>query len=136
MTKDLDFLQRLQETIKQVEPTGMQIYVGMLPESGGISIMPLAGGDETVFFDGSRDKDYNIAIMMKHRYDGNCWEYLNALYQFIERLDDIPSNNDSYDYNGAITSNLPSKVGQDSKMMNIWELDFTFKLNIYKGVNI
>ena len=137
--KYLDFLDQLRLAILQIPAPSpilpKDVYLGNMVESPCVSITPLPGGDEMVFMDGARDKEYNISVLVQHQSDGACNTYLTDLYRHIERVKDVPSNNTSYEFIRAKTSNLPSKQGIADKNLNVWEVNFKITIHIYKGVD-
>lgn len=137
--KYLDFLDQLRLAILQIPAPNpilpKDVYLGNMVESPCVSITPLPGGDEMVFMDGARDKEYNISVLVQHQSDGACNAYLTDLYRHIERIKDVPSNNTSYEFIRAKTSNLPSKQGITDKKLNVWEVNFKITIHIYKGVD-
>lgn len=137
--KYLDFLDQLRLAVLQMPAPSpilpKDVYLGNMVESPCVSITPLPGGDETVFMDGARDKIYIVSVHIQHEYDGECNTYLTDLYRHIERIKDIPSENGSYSFIKARTSNLPNKVGVTEKKLNVWELNFQITIHIYKGVD-
>lgn len=92
--------------------------------------MTLPGGDEVIYFDGVRDKTLNIAIDVKAKSTIQAYQTLNVLFQLLESLVDLPSQNESYDFNGITTTNAPNKIGADEHY-ELWECTFTFDLTIY-----
>ena len=134
--KQLDFLDRLRDTLNQVTlPPDVQGFeLGMLRDDPSIAIIPQPSGEEQIYFGGKRNKVYNIGILMKHHYDGVCNDTLTNVYQYLERLRDLPSLNESYEFVMLRTTNLPNKVGHDDFKNQVWSVDFAITITIYKGV--
>lgn len=134
--KQLDFLERLKDTLDQVTlPNDIsEFHLGMLKDDPSIAIIPQPSGEEQVYFGGKRNKVYNIGILMKHPYDGVCNDVLTNVYQFLEQTKDLPSSNDSYEFVSLRTTNLPNKVGHDDFSNQVWSADFAITITIYKGV--
>ena len=133
MSKKLDFMQGLKRELEQLN-LGIPITIGLLGEAESIALINLAGGEEVVYMDRKRDKVYNVGVLIKHRQDGVCFNALTEVYQRLENAKDIPSMNDSYEFIGIKTSNLPHKSGVDEKGFNVWSTDFAVRILIYKGV--
>ena len=134
--KQLDFLPRLQAVVEAVNlPSPIdKVEIGMLTESPSIALMPLAGGEEIVYYSGKRQKTLNVSVMMKHPSDAACFNTLTTIYRTLENLSRLDSNNDSFSFGKATTANLSHKVGVDEKNLNVWNSDFKFEILIEKGV--
>lgn len=109
--------------------------IGVLGESESLSIMAMPGGEETVYFDGVRDKDYQVQVNAKSRNQLNCFNALTTIYQILENLSDLPSDNGSYDFQRITTQSLPSLVMQDEDGFFIYQLSISAKITIYEGVS-
>lgn len=133
ITKELDLLARLNQTIN-----GLDLYahsgIGLLGTGDSLSVMAMPGGEETVYFDGSRDKDYQVQINAKSKDQQACYNALTAIYQTMENLDDLPSRNGSYDFQSIETRSLPSLVQQDEQGFYVFALSISAKITIYEGV--
>jgi fido (protein-threonine AMPylation protein) len=129
IAKELDFIERLAEFIASYN-FPYPLRVGNLLATESMAIMLLPGGDETVYFDGVRDKQMNIAIDVKATSTLKAYQTLNVLFQLLENLNDLPSKNDSYDFNDITTTNAPSQIGKD-ETFELWECTFAFDLTIY-----
>src|SRR5690625_4821159 len=94
---ELDFMERLNDKINSLDVYA-RCTIGMLGIDDSLSIMAMPGGEETVFMDGVRDKDYQVQINAKSREQSNCFNALTEIYQTLENLTDLPSSNGSYDF--------------------------------------
>lgn len=110
--------------------------VGVLDDEESISIMAMPGGSETVYFDGARDKNYNVQVNAKSRNQKECLGALTKIYQKLENLEDLPSDNGSYDFQNINTNSLPSFLFQDEQGYFVYEMSIVAKITIYKGVEI
>lgn len=130
---ELDFMVRLNQQINSLNLYTNSI-IGVLGDSESISIMAMPGGSETVFFDGVRDKDYNVQINTKSKNQQNCINALTKIYQTLENLNELPSSNGSYDFESISTTSLPSLLMYDENGFFIYELSIVAKITIYEGV--
>jgi len=105
--------------------------IGLLGEKDSVSIMAMPGGEETVFFDGVRDKDYQVQVNAKSTNQNNCFDALTIIYQNLERLEELNSENGSFDFQKIETKSLPNLVGQDEQSFFIWALSISAKITIY-----
>lgn len=108
--------------------------IGILDEGDSLSIMAMPGGEEVVYMDGIRDKDYQVQINTKSANQGSCLNALTSIYQKLERLDDLPSGNGSFDFQQIETKSLPSLVMVDEQGFFIYQLSISAKITIYEGV--
>ena len=129
IAKELDFIDRLADLIDAYK-FPYKLRIGSLDEGESMAIMTLPGGEEAVYFDGVRDKTLNIAIDIKSKSTIKAYQTLNMLFQLLESLVDLPSQNDSYDFNWITTTNAPNKIGADEHY-ELWECTFAFDLTIY-----
>lgn len=133
--KKLDFLERLQDKINELGLFATCI-IGLLDEGESLSIMAMPGGAETVYFDGMRDKNYQVQINAKSQDQVKCIDALTTIYQTLENLEYLPSENNSYEFNNITTTSLPSILDQDDQGFFIYVLSISAKITIYKGVEV
>lgn len=135
MTKQLDFMLKLNQKINSL---GLYTNstIGLLGTSESLSIMAMPGGAETVYMDGTRDKDYQVQVNAKSKNQMNCFDALTAIYQTLENLEDLPSGNGSYEFQKITTTSLPSLLEQDEQGFFIYVLSISAKITIYQGVEL
>lgn len=131
---ELDFMQQLNRHLNTLKLFAYST-IGVLDTTDSISIMAMPGGAETVYFDGVRDKYYNIQVNTKSKNQQHCLNALTTIYQNLENLNDLPSANDSYDFEHFDTNSLPSLVYVDEQGFFIYELSIVAKITIYQGVS-
>lgn len=110
--------------------------IGLLGPNESLSIMAMPGGVETVFFDGTRDKDYQVQVNAKSKNQMNCFNALTQIYQTLENLEELPSDNGSYEFESINTQSLPSLLEQDEQGFFVYVLSLSAKITIYKGVEV
>lgn len=130
---ELDFLVQLNRYINKQNFFAKSV-IGVLGKEEGLSIMAMPGGAEKVFFDGTRDKAYQVQINAKSKKQDNCINTLNTLFQNLENLTDLPSDNGSYDYQQTKITSLPSLIMIDEQGFFIYELSISATITIHKGV--
>jgi|SRR5690606_15660494 len=131
----LDFMDQLNNKINDMNLFTRSI-IGLLGADESISIMVMPGGAETVYFDGTRDKEYQVQVNAKSKNQLNCFNALTKIYQTLENLDDLPSENGSYDFQGITTQSLPSLLERDEQGYWVYVLSISARITIYKGVVI
>jgi len=130
---ELDFMAKLNQKINSLDLYA-PCTIGVLGKGESLSIMAMPGGEETVYFNGWRDKDYQVQVNAKSRNHNNCFNALTVIYQTLENLDDLPSDNGSYDFQRITTQSLPSLVMQDEDGFFVYQLSISAKITIYEGV--
>lgn len=135
MAKKLDFMDRLKDKINSFN-LYTKCTIGLLGSSESLSIMAMPGGAETVYFDGTRDKEYQIQVNAKSKNQLNCYDALTEIYQKLENLEELPSQNNSFEFNKIETKSLPFLLGQDEQGYFIYVLSISAKITIYQGVEM
>lgn len=128
----LDILHRIKDKVNSLN-SYTTATVGMLDADESISILAMPGGAEKEYMDGVRDKDYQMQINAKSQSQAHCFNSLTEIYQALENLYDLPSNNGSYDFNKIETKSLPSIVSFDEQGFYIFALSISAKITIYEG---
>ena len=137
MLKELDFIWRLNDYINTLELFAWS-NVGLLEESESLSVMAMPGGEETIYFDSTRDKNLNVQINAKSKNQMNCIESLSKIARVLENLPEnaIQSENDSFYFESISITSPVSIVGQDERGFFIYALSISAKIHINKGVDI
>lgn len=130
---ELDFLTKLNQKINSLGLYAKST-IGLLGPDESLSIMAMPGGAETVYMDGTRDKDYQVQINAKSKNQMNCFNTLTYIYQTLENLSDLPSGNGSYEFQRIETKSFPSLLEQDEQGYFIYVLSISAKITIYQGV--
>src|SRR5690606_23883996 len=130
---ELDFMIQLNNKINSLDLYA-PCSIGLLDEGESISVMAMPGGDEVVYFDGIRDKNYQVQINAKSKNQLNCINALTHIYRTLENLDDLPSENGSYEFQKITTQSLPSLLEQDEQGFFIYVMSINARITIYEGV--
>ena len=137
--RELDFLLMLNQYINSLNLVGtagrtLVSKIGLLQTTESIAISASPGGAENVFYDGSRDKEYQVQISCKSLRQDVCMNALNNLSTKLENLSNLMSGNDSYEFQGINITSLPSLLGEDDKNYFIWVVSISAQLHIRKEV--
>ncbi len=136
----MDFPKKLNEFITE-QNYGIKNIIGLAQKGDSLSVLLLPGGPQRIFHDGSRDKTYTVQFITKisdvnenvnaHELSLNI---MTDLISKLEVLEDLPSENDSYEFVDIEIATLPSFMSMD-EMGNIF-YTFTINANLYikKGV--
>lgn len=131
--KELDFMNRLNDKVNSLDLFARS-RIGLLDSNESLSVMAMPGGAETVYFDGTRDKDYQVQVNAKSKNQLHCFDSLTKIYQTLENLTDLPSQNGTYEFQGISVPSLPNFVIYDEQGFFIYALSLSAKITIYKGV--
>ncbi|MGE7113943.1 phage tail terminator protein [Lysinibacillus sp. NPDC047702] len=130
---ELDLLLQLNRYINSQKPFAKSI-IGALEANESISVMAMPGGQEMVYFDGMRDKQQQVQINAKSKQQNNCINFLTTIFQKLENLDDLPSENNSYEFNNIRIVGMPSLIAVDEQGYFIYQLSISVQITINKGV--
>lgn len=129
--EELDFMPKLNGYINTLGLFA-RCQIGLLDVGESMSLMTMPGGEEAVYFDGVRDKAYQVQVSAKSKNQNNCYNALTKVYQNLERLTELDSGNGSFDYQDTTTASLPNYIGQDEQGYFIWGVNLSCKITIYK----
>ena len=135
--KELDFIWRLNDYINTLDLFAWS-NVGLLEETESLSVMAMPGGEETVYFDGTRDKNLNVQINAKSLNQLHCIDALSKVARVLENLEEdaIKSENDSFYFESINVVSPVSIVAHDEQGFFIYALSISAKITIYKGVEM
>ena len=135
--KELDFIWRLNDYINTLDLFA-QSNVGILDAGDSLSVMAMPGGEEIVYFDGTRDKHLNIQINAKSKNQLSCIDALSKIARILENLEEdaVKSENDSFYFDLINIISPVSIVAHDEQGYFIYALSISAKITIYQGVEI
>lgn len=133
--KELDFIWRLNDYINTLDLFAWSV-VGVLGDGDSVSLMAMPGGEETVFHDDTRDKNYQMQVNAKSLNQLNCIESLSQVARVLENLQEgeIQSQNDTFDFESIKITSPLSIVAQDEQGFFIYALSISAKITIYERV--
>jgi len=104
----MDFIDRLCEAINTIPDLPLPIRKGYLSEEESLVIYPIPGGQVgRRYYDGTKEEQLNYELMMQAN-DGNAVELtLWQISDFIERLDHLESQTDSFQFNNITIASKP-----------------------------
>ena len=135
--QELDFIWRLNDYINTLDLFAWS-DVGGLDKGDSISILAMPGGDETIYMDGTREKDLNVQINAKSKNQLNCIESLSLIARKLENLQDsaIKSHNNTFTFQKITVTSPLSIVAHDEQGYFIYALSISAKITIYEGVEM
>lgn len=127
---EVDFIERVRDKVE-----GYNLFIdpviGPLGDSESMSVVPVPGGAEVVFIDGERDKTQNFSINIKTKNQKEAYDVLSKIYQKLENLPDLPSENGSYDFERIRTTSMPAVSVVDPRGFYICQVTFAADITIY-----
>src|SRR5690625_1585783 len=135
--KELDFIWRLNDYINTLDLFAWS-NVGILEADDSLSVMAMPGGEETVYFDGTRDKHLNVQINVKSRNQLHCIDALSKVARVLENLEEdaIKSENDSFYFESIQVTYPVSIVAHDDQGYFIYVLSISAQITIKKAVDM
>ena len=135
--KELDFIWRLNDYINTLDLFAWS-NVGVLDDDDSISVMAMPGGEETIYFDGTRDKNLNVQINAKSKNQLSCIDALSKIARVLENLEEntIKSHNETFYFESIRVTSPVSIVAHDEQGFFIYALSISAKITIYKGVEM
>lgn len=135
--KELDFIWRLNDYINTLNLFAHS-DVGMLGTGESLSVLAMPGGEETVYMDGSREKNLNVQINAKSKNQLNCIESLSLIARKLENLkeNEIKSDNGTFNFQLIDVVSPVSIVAHDEQGYFIYALSISAKITIHEGVEM
>jgi len=129
----LDMIPRIKDEINTL---GLPIvcHIGLLRPGESMAIVQSPGGNETTYMDGTRTKAFNVEVNIQTTSHQTAYDLLTQISSHLENLDDLPSKNDSYEFEEIQTLSSPSIVGQGEDGSFIYTMTIKSQIFIKKGV--
>lgn len=131
--REFDLIPQLNSYINSLG-LGIRSTIGILDDGDSMAIAPLPANNDTVYMDGSRDREQNIQVLIKHSNGAVVFELMHKLERELSKLMDLPSGNDTYTFNEIYTVSTPNLVGADETKRFIYDLTIVASVHIFKGV--
>lgn len=129
----LDMLTQLNAYINKQAPFAPS-NVGQLQEGESVAVIALPQGIEITYFNGMQDKQQHIQIKAKSKQQENSMGFLNELLLKLEGLENLPSANDSYQFQQIKSIGMPSLVTVCENGYFIYQAFINMTITIGKGV--
>lgn len=105
---DLDLQESLAKSI--IKGTGLKLKVAYLSPDSDIGLVPIQGSHVVeADYSGNQLWQYNYAITIKTKSAREAKEKLFSISNYLNSLDGLTSNNDSFRYSNLEVSSAPSK---------------------------
>jgi len=110
----MDFLERLVEFLNR-QNYYATVVSPILVDGNSIAIMVMPSNDYEHYFDGSYRQGYAFQIMTKHTDQLTAYHTIIDIANLLENIDDIPSQNGSYEFENIKITTDPNVIGKDDK---------------------
>lgn len=96
---------------------------GALAEKDSMAINEIAGGKTTAtYMDGAKDKKLNYEISCKSQDIKKIEQSLNKIALAIDNLEELPSEDLSYEFSDIVATSMPFPSSKDEKGYFIYRL--------------
>ena len=130
----MDFLERLVLDAVGTKFMGTEAQSPVLGVKQTIAIAPSPSSVYDHYYDGSYRQQYAFRVLVKHENQLIAYQVLNDIAAMLTSVEDIPSANGTYIYEGMNITTDPNMIGQDEKYF-IFGAQFAASLYIKsKGV--
>lgn len=127
----LDFLERLVGTLNNQNYYSL-VVSPILVDGNSIAVMTTPSNDYDHYYDGSYRQRYAFQVMTKHTSQMTAYQTLLNITNLLRDIMDIPSANDTYEFEGIKIKTDPNVLMKDDKYY-YFSAQFTADLYI-KGV--
>lgn len=129
----MDFTDRIKDSINSIEGLPLKIRKGYLSAKESLVVYPLPGSQVVAeYYDGIKDQQLNYEIAMKSENGDKIEQALWLISDHLEQLDDIKSNNKSFEFDYLIITSKPFINDADEQGWFVFLLDFQVKLTTFK----
>lgn len=110
----MDFLERLVELLNEQDYYAT-VVSPILVDGNSIAVVVMPSNDYDHYFDGSYRQGYAFQVMTKHTDQLTAYYTLVNITNLLETIEDIPSQNGSYEFENIKITTDPNVIGKDDK---------------------
>lgn len=130
----MDFLERLADKVNEIDGLPILCEPGYLKETDSFVVYPIPGSRVvTEYFDGIKDVQLNYEFAMKSKVQGRIHNTLWLVQNFLEGIEEITSNDGSFEFDDLIITNKPFINQADEQGWFVFLLDVQAKITVLKG---
>lgn len=128
----MDFIERLKDSVNQIENLPIKCVLGYLKPTESLVIYPLAGSKvEREFFDGVKDQALNYEFAMKSKDQEKIQAGLWLIQNYLEELDSLTSNDGSFEFREIYITNKPYINSGDDQGFYIFQIDIMASITTF-----
>lgn len=129
----VDFLERLVERVNQISGLPMQCEPGYLGVGESFVVYPLPGSNVTQeYMDGTTDQQLNFEFAVQSKIPGKINDTLWLVQNELEKLQELNSNDGSFDFQSIAITNKPFINQTDDQGWFVFLLDVQAKITVYR----
>lgn len=129
----MDFVESLTKQINADVQPEPKLIMGYLQAKDSLVIYSIPGGRVIEeFYDGVKTQQLNYEIAMKTKSSKSASDTLWDLQTYIEDVEYIPSENNSFEFEDIVITNTPYINSFDEQAYFVFQLDIQATLTIYK----
>lgn len=130
----MDFMERLCDKINTISDLDVTCKMGYLGTDESLVIYPLPGSKVVwEYMDGTSDQRLNFEIAMKSKSQQNIHDTLWKIQNMLENLDELESENDSFEFDEIIIVDKPFINQLEKQLWFIFLLDIQAKITVFKN---
>lgn len=130
----MDFLERLVDTVNNINGLPIRCEPGYLKETESFVVYPIPGSRVVnEYFSGVKDQQINYEFAMKSKTPGLIHDTLWIVQNALEQIDNIESNDGSFEFDELIITNKPFINQADSQGWFVFLLDIQAKITTFKN---
>ena len=123
----MDLSARLCDKINALPDLPYTCFVNYLSGNSGLSLVPVTGSTDIAFdWAGNARKKVNYLVAIRDKNKSALLEStLWRITEMIENIHELPSSNNSYQFNNIQITGLPSLAFQDANNYSQYEMSFS-----------
>ena len=128
----MDFLERLVSNINSVVDLPLECKLGYLDSDDALILQSLEeSGIKKEYFDGMKDLQLKLQLFMKSNSQNQANDILWNLVNYLNNLDDVPSNNNSYEFVSLTVTDTPFTLGVNESGLYTFSIKFQADLMVH-----
>ncbi|MGR3742115.1 minor capsid protein [Companilactobacillus sp. DQM5] len=129
----MDFMEKLKDNINGISELPMHMKLGYLTESDSLVMYGIPGGKvNRKYYDGVKDESLNYEIGIKTKNQKLANRTLWLIQTHLEGLEELLSDDSSFEFQGIEISNKPFLSGEDEQDFFIYLLNIQADLTTFK----
>ena len=115
MSDEMDFLERLVIDVLDKQGYYATVVSPMLTDGNSIAVMVMPANDYDHYYDGSYRQNFAFQVMTKHENQLTAYHTLLDIASLLKNIEDIPSANGTYEFEGIDITTDPNIITKDDK---------------------
>lgn len=129
----MDFIERLADKVNEIANIPISVKLGYLGTDESFVLYPLPGSKITSkFMDGTSDQQLNFEFAMKSKSQERIHITLWLVQNELERLEELSSDNGSFEFDELIITNKPFINQLDEQGWFVFLLDVQARITVFK----